>query len=107
MDTKRSEIENSIKTGFKTEVDAILARIDDMNDLSEAPKLSTELFNKAEAYISMIQNIELILRNFEKQIYQLKMHIYKDNNEGRSKMDATISLHSRGFYAQQLYTSPT
>lgn len=88
-------------------MEGIVTQIDSMVDVSQAPKLSEELFNSAESYINMVQNIETVLRDFEKQIYQLKMHIYKDNNEGRAKMDATVSLHPRGYFSQQLYSSPT
>ncbi|KAL5290295.1 hypothetical protein ACFFRR_009940 [Megaselia abdita] len=107
LDEKKKKIEEEIKVAFKTVMGNIVTEIDKMVDVNGAPELSQKLFNQAESYISMIQNIESVLRDFEKQIYQLKMHIYKDNNEGRAKMDATVSLHPRGYFSQQLYSSPT
>lgn len=107
MNEKKTKIESDIRDAFKTVMANLVKDIDGMKDVSVAPDLSQKLFNGAENYIAMIQNIESVLRDFEKQIYQLKMHIYKDNNEGRAKMDATISLHPRGYFSQQLYSSPT
>lgn len=101
---KYSKIKSDVKGSFKVAMGKIYWQIDDMVDGSDAPIFSESLFETAESYINMIQNIDNILHNFDKQLYQLKMHVYKDNNEARAEMDATVSLQPRGFFSQNLYS---
>lgn len=75
-----------------------------MTDLDKAANYSKQIFDKAESYIALVSNIEGVLGTFEKQLYQLKMHIYKDNNGGRAKIDNVISTLPTGYFAQGVYT---
>lgn len=63
-----------------------------MDDPIAAPKLSSKLFKDAELFIASVQTIELALHNYEKEIYKYKMKFYRQNNEGKAKMDASVSL---------------
>lgn len=100
LQEKKNEIKRKIKDTFRNDMYELTEKFDNNSDPLMAPQLSSQLFQKAELFISAVQNIELSLHNFERELYKYKMAIYKDNNEGRAKMDASVSLHPWGYSSQ-------
>lgn len=87
-------------------LEAITNSTKNVTDASELPAISELLFETAEIRISSVQAIELIVQDFEKVLFQLKMTIYKLNNEARAKMDGIASYPYWMYYAQNLFASP-
>lgn len=96
----KNTIKGQLQTTFRREIDELSKSADKMDDNIHAPRLSSKLFEKAQIFIAAVQNIELALHNLEKELYKHKMQIYKYNNEGRAKMDASVSLHPWGYNSQ-------
>lgn len=89
----KCEIRKSLKTAFGNRITALSEEFEKMDDNIDAPHLSSRLFKSAEHFISTVQTIELSLHNFERELYKYKLHVYKANNEGRAKIDASVGMH--------------
>lgn len=88
-----------------TEKSAYIEPITNMKDLSKVLKSSITLFEKAEEEMTTLQEHERQLTIFEANIHEMENHIIAENNEGRAKMDAVITTHSRRFFKQDMYTN--
>lgn len=82
---------------------AIMGSFTEMQDNTkhwEAPKT---MFQKAMEIIVKVEDDLENLQKFAAQMNKMKHHIVAENNEGRSKMDAAITTHSRKFFSQGMY----
>lgn len=89
---KQETLKYQIKKAFRERINNLTMEFVQMDDLIAAPELSSRLFKDAETFIASVQNIELALHNYEKEVYKYKMKFYKLNNEGRAKMDALLNI---------------
>lgn len=95
--TQTDSITHNFKFHFRNMIRNLTEDFDRMTDPIQAPQLSSRLFEEIEVFINAIQGLDLVLHDFEKIIYKYKMNVYKINNEGRAKMDASVSLHPWGY----------
>lgn len=106
MDEIKGELLKNIKQAFRAVLEETTKEIDTMKDVSIVPRLEQSLFETTESYISVLQSIEMVIQDFEKQLFQKKMNIYKNNNGARAKMDGISNYPYSMYYAQNLFAAP-
>lgn len=102
----QGDVQKGVRAAFRYVMTSAIKELDTMEDTSIANRLSNSLSATARSYISVIQSIEMVVQDFEKQLFQKKMSIYKNNNEGRAKMDGIAAYPYFMYYAQNLFAAP-
>lgn len=82
-----SEAQKNLSAGKKREV------------RNKVFQIAQELRRKIDCYLNAI-------RKFEIEMYEMRKHIMKENNEARSGMDAIVTTHTREYFMQRLYSVP-